>query len=220
MDQKTAVIIGASGMVGSFVLEQLLKDERFKLVRSLGRRTLNISHPKLQQEILNFNNTMDYSQKFGEGNVIFCCVGTTRKKVKGDKEEYRKVDFDIPVNAAKIGVDKGYQQYYLVSAIGADSTSSNFYLKLKGETENAIQAMPIESIGIFQPSILLGSREESRPGEQTMQKLMKIFSRLLIGSFKKYRAIDAKEVANAMVEASHVNKTGVTWYKYAEMVNL
>ena len=218
MDQKIAVIIGASGMVGSQVLEELLKDENFKLIRSLVRKPLDISHPKLQQEIVNFNNSMDYSQKFGEGDVIFCCVGTTQKKVNGDKEEYRKVDFDIPVNAAKIGIENGFQQYYLVSAIGADDKSSNFYLKLKGETENAIKGIPFKSIGIFQPSILLGNRDENRPGEKVMQKLMKFFSRLLIGSFKKYRAIDALDVAKAMVKASHEEKPGVTWYKYQEMM--
>ena len=219
MNQKIAVIIGASGMVGSQVLEQLLKDDDFKLVRSLGRKTLDISHPKLQQEIVNFNNTMDLRQKFGEGDVIFCCVGTTQKKVNGDKEEYRKVDFKIPVNAAKIGIENGFQQYYLVSAIGADLKSSNFYLKIKGETEDAIKVLPFKSIGFFQPSILLGSRNESRPGEKAMQKLMKFFSRLLIGSFKKYRAIDALDVAKAMIEVSKKEIPGVHWYKYEEMIN-
>ena len=219
MNQKIAVIIGASGMVGSEVLDQLLNDEDFKLVRSLVRKPSDISNPKLQQEIVNFNNTMDYSQKFGEGDVIFCCVGTTQKKVKGDKEEYRKVDFDIPVNAAKIGIENGFQQYFLVSAIGADIKSSNFYLKLKGETEDAIKVFPYKSIGFFQPSILLGSRDENRPGEKTMQKLMKFFSRLLIGSFKKYRAIDAVDVAKSMVKASKEEIPGVHWYKYQEMTN-
>lgn len=217
MNQKVAVIIGASGMVGSQVLDQLLKDEAFSLVRSLVRKSSAITHPKLKQEIVNFNNTMDFSQKFGGGNVIFCCVGTTQKKVKGDKEAYRKVDFDIPVNAAKIGIENGFAQYYLVSAIGADSKSANFYLKLKGESEDAIKALPYKSIGFFHPSILLGSRDENRPGEKAMQKLMKFFSRLLIGSFKKYRAIDALDVAKAMVNASKENNPGVHWYKYEEM---
>lgn len=219
MNQKTAVIIGASGMVGSQVLEVLLKDDSFKLIKSLVRKPSGISDPKLQEVIVNFNNSMDYSQKFGEGDVIFCCVGTTQKKVKGDKEEYRKVDFDIPVNAANIGIENGFQQYYLVSAIGADQKSSNFYLKLKGETENAIKEISFKSIGFFQPSILLGNRTENRPGEHTMQKLMKFFSRLLIGSFKKYRAIDARDVAKAMIKASHEEKAGVHWYKYEEMMN-
>ena len=219
MNQKIAVIIGASGMVGSQVLEQLLDDENFKLVRSLVRKIAEVSHPKLQQEIVNFNNSMDFRQKFGEGNVIFCCVGTTQKKVKGDKEEYRKVDFDIPVNAAKFGNENGFQQYFLVSSVGADSKSSNFYLKLKGESEDAIKDIPYQTIGFFHPSILLGSRNESRPGEKAIQNLMKFFSRLLIGSFKKYRAIDAHDVAKAMIKASKKEKPGVHWYKFDEMMN-
>lgn len=206
-------------MVGSLVLEELLKDDHFKWVRVLVRKSLAISHPKLQQEIVDFSNVADYSNKFGEGNVIFCCVGTTQKKVKGDKDEYRKVDFDIPVNAAKIGIEKDFQQYYLVSAIGADNKSSNFYLKLKGETEDAVKGFAFKSIGFFQPSILLGSRTDNRPAEKVMQKLMKFFSRLLIGSFKKYRAIDALDVAKAMVKASKDDKPGVHWYRFDEMKN-
>lgn len=220
MNTQIAVVIGASGLIGSQVLEQLLNDPTFSLVRVLVRKPLEIQHSKLQQEIVNFNDTEDYENKLGTGNCIFCCVGTTQKKVHGNKEDYRKVDFDIPVNAAKLGISGGFKKYFLVSAIGASAHSNNFYLKLKGETEDAIKEFNYESIGIFQPSILLGARNEKRSGEAIMKKLMKLFSLFLIGSIKKYRAIDAVDVAKAMIEESKRSNPGVHYFTYEAMQDL
>ena len=97
MNEQIALVIGATGLTGNFVVEELLKDEAFKTVRVLARKKVNKVHPKLQQEIVNLNDLNDYSDKFGEGDVIFCCIGTTQKKVKGDKLLYEKIDYDIPV---------------------------------------------------------------------------------------------------------------------------
>lgn len=218
MNPKIAVVVGSSGMIGSILVKELLKDDTFSMVRILVRKLQDISNSKLQQEVVNFNNINDYEQKMGKGDVLFCCIGTTQKKVKGDKVEYRKIDYDIPVNAAKIGIENGFSEYYLVSAIGANADSSNFYLKLKGETENAIKEFPYKNIGFFQPSILLGHREEYRAGEESMKKLMKFFSKLLIGSFRKYRAIDALDVAKSMINKSKKNESGVHYLTYKEMV--
>jgi uncharacterized protein YbjT (DUF2867 family) len=190
------------------------------LIRILVRKNLEIEHPKLQQEIVNFNDIRDYENKLGNGDCIFCCVGTTQKKVHGNKDAYRKVDFSIPLNAAKLGISKGFKKYFLVSAIGANAHSNNFYLKLKGETEDAIKEFNYESLGIFQPSILLGARNEKRSGEAIMKKLMKLFSLFLIGSIKKYRAINAVDVAKAMIEESKKPKSGVYYFTYEEMEDL
>lgn len=219
MNDLTAVVIGATGLIGSQLTEQLLNDPAFKTVRALVRRPLGIDHPKLEQQITNFNDLNDYTQKFGQGDVIFCSVGTTQKKVHGDKDAYKKVDFDISVHAAKIGNANNFRKYMLVSAIGANENSSNFYLKLKGETELAIRKFNFQSIGIFQPSILLGNRTEVRNGEKAMQKLMKIFSGLLIGPLKKYRPIDAADVAKAMIQVAKQDHPGVHYFTYTEMVN-
>ena len=218
-DQK-AVVLGATGLIGSQVVDELLKDDSFSIVKVLTRRSLSIIHPKLLQEIVDFTNIDEYTDKFGQGDVIFCCVGTTQKNVKGDRLAYRKVDYDIPVNAAAIGISNNFKKFMIVSSVGADAGSSNFYLQLKGETENALKEFPFESIGIFQPSILLGNRAEVRAGEKVMQKLMKLFSRLLIGSLKKYRAIDSRDVANAMVLESKQNNPGVHYRGYTEMMDL
>src|SRR5690606_361824 len=145
--------IGATGLIGHILVEYLLKDPAFRNVRILVREKTGLSHIKLEEKVVNFNDIDDYTQKFGRGDVIFSCVGTTQKKVKGDKLAYKKVDYDIPVNAAKIGIENGFKKFMLVSSVGADATAKNFYLKLKGETEDALKEFSFENISFFQPSI-------------------------------------------------------------------
>jgi uncharacterized protein YbjT (DUF2867 family) len=220
MNELTAVIIGATGLTGNLVVEELLKDDDFTTVRVLARRNVNIIHPKLQQEILNFTNVDEYAKKFGEGDIIFCCIGTTQKKVKGDKNLYKQIDYDIPVNAATIGIAKGFKKFLIVSAIGANENSSNFYLNLKGKTENALKQFHFDSLDIFQPSILNGNRNETRIGEKIIQSLLDIVSFLFLGPLKKYHAIGADNVAKAMVYASKQIKNGVHYYSYQQMMEM
>ena len=220
MKELTAVVIGATGLTGSLLVEELKKDSDFKTVRTLVRTAANINHPKLEQRIVNFNDFDDYTQKFGEGDIIFCCVGTTQKKVHKDKEAYKKVDFHIPANAAQIGISKGFKQFLIVSAIGANENSSNFYLSLKGKTESQIKQFPFDSIGIFQPSILNGNRKESRIGERLAQIIMDLLSFLLLGALKKFRSIGADNVAKAMLRASKKQTPGIHYYQYADMMYL
>ncbi len=220
MSELTAVIIGATGLTGSLVLEELLKDPDFNKVRVLTRRTVNTIHPKLQQEIVNFNNLDEYTKKFGEGDVIFCCIGTTQKKVKGDKELYKQIDYDIPVNAASIGIAKGFKKFLIISAIGANEVSSNFYHSLKGKTENALKQFHFDSLDIFQPSLLNGNRNETRVLEKIIQGVMDIVSFLFLGPLKKYHAIGADNVAKSMVYAATQNKNGVHYYTYQEMMEM
>ena len=220
MNEQTALVIGASGLIGSFVVEELLRDASFKTVRALVRKKLNIDHPKFQQTIVNFNDINDYADKFGFGDVIFCCIGTTQKKVKGDKIAYEKIDFDIPINAARMGIVNKFKKFFIVSSVGANENASNFYLQLKGKTENALQQFSYQSIGIFRPSTLLGNRKEIRPAEKVMQKIMKTISGLFSGSLKKYRAIYASDVAKAMVKESKKENPGVHIFEYKEMMDL
>ncbi len=220
MNELTAVVLGATGLTGNLLLHELLKDKDFKIVRILVRRNVNIAHPKLQQEIVNFDDIDDYSNKFGEGDVIFSCIGTTQKKVKGDKILYKKIDFDIPVDAARIGISKNFKKFLIVSAIGANATASNFYLRLKGKTENAIKEYPFKSIGIFQPSIINGNRIENRIFEKIAQAIMGLISFSFFGPLEKYKAIGADNIARAMVNESKQKKSGVHYYRYNEMIDL
>lgn len=220
MYRKTAVVLGATGLIGEHLVQELLKNEYFGKVRILVRRPVTIEHPKADVQIVNFNDEKDIAAKLDIGDVIFCCIGTTRKKVKGNKTEYRKVDYDIPIITARLGVQHGFSQFLLVSAIAANPAAGNFYLQLKGCIEEDITALPFEGIHIFRPSMLLGKRIEFRPGERIGKAVMKAVSFLLIGAWRKYRPVHASVVAQAMVAAANKEITGVHLYEYDEMNNL
>ncbi|HTN07559.1 NAD(P)H-binding protein [Agriterribacter sp.] len=217
MQVKTAVLLGATGLTGNHLLHLLLADDYFTTVRVLVRKPFAFMHPRLEVRVTDFDDHDNFHNALGKGDVIFCCTGTTMKKVKGDKALYRRIDFDIPVHAAQWGIDNGFSQYLVVSAIGANAKSSNFYLHLKGSMEAAIHALPYRSLHIFHPSLLLGSREEKRKGEKLAQSIMPALSFLLAGSLKKYRAIEAPDVAKAMLAAAKSGKTGINVYEYAQM---
>ncbi|MBA4139442.1 MAG: NAD(P)H-binding protein, partial [Segetibacter sp.] len=164
MQPLTAIVLGATGLIGGQLVERLLNDDDFEKVKILVRRPVELANKKLEVQIVNFDNLADFRAKLGSGDCIFCCIGTTQKQVKGDKTAYRKVDFDIPVNAAKMGKDAGFKKYLLVSSVGAKASARNFYLKLKGEVEKAIAEQHFESFHVFRPSMLLGDRKEVRLG--------------------------------------------------------
>ena len=220
MDKRVAVVIGATGLIGSQLVEKLLKEDSFDTIRVLVRRPYEKHHPKLEVFITDFSNLVDYTNKLGSGTAIFCSIGTTNKKMKGDKVAYRKIDFDIAVNGAKLGKEAGFSQYLLVSSVGADIKAKGFYLKLKGEVESAITNLNYAAFHIFQPSFLLGTRNEFRFGELTMKNIFKTISSFLSGKWEKYRAIEASVVAEAMIEASKLNKKGQFIYQYHEMKEL
>jgi len=214
----TAVVLGATGLIGEQLVQQLLADPAFSKVRILVRRQVKLSHPKLEMQIVNFDNLVEYRSKLGQGDCIFCCIGTTQKKVKGDKNKYRKIDVDIPVNAAKMGKDAGFTGYLLVSAVGANSHAANFYLRLKGEVEREIADLNFVSFHAFRPSILLGERKEFRLGEIIGKGVMKGISGLFFGNLKKYKGIDGADVAKAMVAAAKSNGKGMFVHHYEDMI--
>jgi len=214
MNGQTAVVLGATGLIGSHLLEQLLNDDAFTKVRVLVRRPLELQHPKLEVYITDFSNYADYQTKLGTGDCIFSCIGTTNANVKGDKALYRTIDFDIPVNAARFGKEAGFQQFLLVSAAGANSKSFFFYPRLKGEVEEVIATFRFKSFHVFRPSFLLGNRKEQRAGESIGKNLFQFFS-FFIPS--KYRGIQATDVAKAMINAAKEGKEGVKAYYYRNM---
>lgn len=220
MNEHTAVVIGASGLIGSHLVEQMLQDGYYDSVRILVRRKLPFSHLKLQQEIVNFDDPDDFKNKFGKGDSIFCCVGTTLKKVKGDIKAYEKIDVDIPATAARIGIEKGFRKYLVISSVGANPNSKNFYLGLKGKMENSLKEFSYDTISIFRPGQLLGERNEYRRGEKILQATTKFMSHLLFGSLKKYHSIAAKDVAKAMIAESKKAERGIHILEYDEMMQL
>lgn len=220
MEKLTAVVLGATGLIGEQVVQQLLVDPAYSKVRILVRRQADLSHTKLETEVVNFDDLIEFRNKLGRGDCIFCCVGTTNNKVKGDKTAYRKVDFDIPVNAAKMGKEAGFSNYLLVSAVGANPAAFNFYLKLKGEAEQKIADLKFTGFHVFRPGILLGKRKEFRMGESIAKVAMKVLSVLFIGTLKKYKGIEGLLVAKAMITAAKSGKKGMFIHQYTEMITL
>jgi uncharacterized protein YbjT (DUF2867 family) len=214
----TAVVLGATGLIGEQLVQQLLDDAAFSNVRILVRRPVQLSHPKLEVEIVHFDDLNEYRSKLGRGDCIFCCIGTTDGKVKGDKAAYRKIDFDIAVNAAKLGKDAGFTSYLLVSSVGANEKAGNFYLKLKGEVETVIAALGFLSFHIFRPSILLGKRKEFRFGEVIGKGVMRALSVLFVGPLQKYKGVEARTVAKAMIIVARSGNKGKFIYHYSDIV--
>ena len=220
MDQ-TATLIGASGLIGSHLLQLLLKDNTFSTVKIIVRRPQLLRDPKLQEIVIDFEDKKALEQAIAGSAVVFSAVGTTQKKVKGDKNAYRKVDFDIPVNAAKAAAKFGVYSFSLVSSVGANAANNNnFYLKLKGIVEEAVSKESIPQLHIMRPSMLLGDRKEKRIGESIAAVLMPIFSIFLFGKFAKYKAIKAEDVAKAMLQASKSPVKGIHIYEYEEIKKL
>lgn len=216
---KTAALLGATGMTGSYLLELLLNDPYFDSVRVIVRRPFPSLVPKMEMKLVDFNDYESLKLAIDGSDVLFCAIGTTRKKVKGNKDLYRKIDFDIPVKAARICKETGCKKFVIITSVGANSKSKTFYLKLKGEVEEAVIATGIESIHIMQPSVLTGERQERRTGERFMQGAMNFISAVLPGSLKKYRAVPGRDVAAAMLKAGKSEETGVMKYRYDQIVS-
>ena len=202
-----AVIAGASGLIGSSLLEQLLVSPQYDEVVVLVRKQLLVTHKKLVQVILDFYHLEDH-QALITGHAVFCCLGSTRKKTP-DLTQYRKIDYEYPLQLAQIAVENQVMHYHLVSALGADPKSSNFYSRMKGEIEEAIKRTGIKCLHIYEPSILTGNRQESRPMERFAITLMTAVNPLLIGKLNKYRSIPAATVARAMFKQSLKTEEGI-----------
>jgi uncharacterized protein YbjT (DUF2867 family) len=217
MAQKTATLVGATGLIGGQILQQLLEDPDFAIIKVLVRRPIDLTHPKVQLIILDFADEAAYQAAIAGSDEVFCSVGTTLKQVNSDMVAYRKIDYDIPVNAARFCAATACPKFLLVSSIGADSQSRNFYLKLKGEVEEKVGSLGLPTVSIFRPSMLLGQRAEFRLGERIGQVLMGVLGFLIPA---QYKAIDVKTVAKAMVAVAKKDTVGVQFYTYAEMMGL
>lgn len=192
-----ATLIGATGLIGSHLLDLLLADEYFDSVRILIRRPMEFTHPKLEKKMVDFSDMESFRLALEDSDVVFCSIGTTQKKVKGDKEAYRKIDYDITVNAARFCKLNGCENFIFVSSVGANSKSNNFYLKLKGEIEEEVKTVGLTNVYIMQPSLLLGNRKESRFGEKIAQWVMPVISFVLP---RKYKPVKAENVASEMIK--------------------
>lgn len=209
---KTALVLGASGLVGSHCLQLLLDNAAYDKIIVWLRKPLPVQHAKLQQEIIAFDQLSQYADKLKNVQEIFCCLGTTIKKA-GSPEAFYKVDFTYPHEIAKLAAQTGVQQFLIVTALGANSRSSIFYNRVKGEIETALGKLALPGLQIFRPSLLLGERQEFRLGERIGASVFKALSFAFIGPLRRYRAIEASVVAEAMIRIAQKNLTGVNIFE-------
>jgi uncharacterized protein YbjT (DUF2867 family) len=210
----TATIIGATGLIGGYLLEELLKNDLYDTIRILVRRPVESNHPKLEKKLVDFSDTESFRLALEGSDTVFCAIGTTQQKVKGDKAAYRKIDYDITVNAARFCKLNGCETFCFVSSVGANSKSGNFYLQLKGEIEEAVKATGLRSVSIMRPSVLLGDRKEFRLGEKISKGIMATFT-FLIPS--KYKPVHGRDVAKAMIILAAKKTEGIQVYQYHEI---
>lgn len=211
-NNRKAIIVGATGLVGNELVQQLLQSESYDSITILVRTPISIQHPKLTQIRLNFNELDSYEEEFAVHDV-FCCLGTTIKKA-GSQEAFKKVDYEYPLHAATLSKKQGVRQFFVISAIGANSKSRIFYSRTKGELEDALQRLQFPSLHIFRPSLLLGQRKEFRFGEKLASIISPVFAPLFIGKFKKYKPVQASELAQTMLRIALNNRTGNYVYEW------
>jgi uncharacterized protein YbjT (DUF2867 family) len=214
---RTAWLAGATGLVGGFVLKQLIASDRYVRVVVLTRRMVHTEDPKVDQRVVNFDHLADMDLPAAED--AFCALGTTIKKA-GSQEAFRHIDLDFPLALASKALARNAKQFLLVSSVGAHAQSRNFYLRTKGELEEAVSELPFKAVHIFRPSILVGPREERRVAERAGLVFMKLASPMLIGGLRRYRAIEAQDVAISMMSAAAMERSGKTEYEYDQMMAL
>jgi uncharacterized protein YbjT (DUF2867 family) len=215
---KKAILFGASGFIGSYLLNELLNSPDYDLVTVVVRKSLNISHVKLKTIIGDYQSLTAIKENLIADDV-FITLGTTRKRTP-DRDEYYKIDHDYPVLAAKIAKENGAKSVFLVTAVGADTNSKFFYVKTKGEVERDIINLNYDHTHIFQPSMLLGNREEHRPLEKLIMKVWPVINPLLSGKLNCYRGIEGKDVAKAMSMAARNQSDKVKIYRWQEITDL
>ena len=208
MEQKIALIAGASGLTGHSLIRLLLKSDDYHKVIALVRKPLGAGHDKLEEAVVDFDRLPDMTD-FPMASDVFCCLGTTIKKA-GSREAFYKVDFTYPYELAKRALKEGAQRFFLVSALGANKKSGIFYNRVKGELEDQLSFLDYRTIYIFRPSLLLGKRNERRPGERFAQVVSRIIP--FIGPFKKYKPIRGEKVADAIMKVALQNDKGCYFY--------
>ena len=215
-DMRTAIVLGATGLVGKQLLRQLLADKRFVKVKVFVRRNTGLAHSKLESYVVNFDNPVLW-QHLVTGDVLFSTLGTTLRKA-GSQEAQYKVDYTYQYQMAKIAVENGVKIYVLVSAAFSSPDAGVFYSRIKGELERDVAKLAFKSIHIIRPGVLAGRREKTRWGE----KLGAAGSRLvsLLPGLKKYRPVKDLEVARAMINASMSSSNGMHTYTLGEVAEL
>ena len=200
---KTALLFGSSGLVGGHLLIQLINDNKYSKIKLFIRKDPEISDPKVEVIKTNFNNLQNHKEDI-KGDDCFFCIGTTKQN-SPDKNEYRRVELDMPKEIAQIAKLNSVNSFVFVSSGYADPKSSGDYLKFKGEVEEELKKLNFPKLGIMRPSFLLGDRKEKRIGEKIGIFIFKLLSPLFLGPIKKMKPIHSATVAKAMIRTANEN---------------
>lgn len=200
--KKRVIVVGATGLVGSHLVEQLASDERFLKIVSVTRRPVSYESSKIENVVVDFARLAEFENAF-KGDILFSCLGTTLKQA-GSMTAQRRVDVDYQWQAAQLAVEQGVSDYILVSSSGANAKSLSPYLKMKGELEQDIKTLSFEHITILQPSLLLGERADSRTAEGIGGLVLPLLCKL--PGFGRYKPIYGSQVATKMIEVCFQNK--------------
>jgi len=215
---KTAIVIGATGLIGKHLTKLLLDDPAYSSVKVFVRRTLNISNPKLEEHVVDFDEISIWKDKI-TGDELYSAMGTTIIKA-GSKEAQYKIDVTYQYEFAKAAVENGVRDYFLVSSSGANVKSKLFYMRIKGELEEKVRLLSFNKIRIFRPSLLLGERDKKRFGEKAAERLLKIVVPIF-PFLKNQRPIEGEKVAGAMiVSANETDDERIKIFEPMDIFNL
>ncbi|WMT43186.1 oxidoreductase [Paenibacillus sp. D2_2] len=215
---RSALVVGATGLVGIDLVKLLCNSEKYDLVKIIVRRPVEYSHPKLEVHICDFDKLT--SQDIGEVQDVFCCMGTTIKKA-GSREAFKKVDFEYPRTIAALAKKQGAEHFIIITAMGANEKSLSHYGRVKGQIEKELIAMDFLRLSILRPSLLTGSRSEFRLGERIGALVLKVINPIFVGTMRKYRSISGQQVAYAMKSiALSRNEQKVTIYPSDEIAKI
>jgi uncharacterized protein YbjT (DUF2867 family) len=209
--RRSALIVGATGLVGRHCLAALLEDDEYESVAVLARRSFAREHPKLRAHVMDFDEPASY-RRLAVGNDVFCCLGTTIRTA-GSQQAFSKVDFSYPVAVAEAALANGAEQFLIVSALGANPNARAFYSRVKGAVERAVTGMPFKAVHVFRPSLLVGNRAEFRLAERVAISTLTPLSFLFAGPLRRYRPIQASVVGERMVTVAKMQLTGVHVYE-------
>ena len=194
---KTAIILGATGLTGSTLLNKLVEDSRYSKIKLFSRSSIGLKNDKIEEHLVDLLELEKYASDF-TADEVYCCIGTTQAKTP-DEETYHKIDYGIPVTAAKLAKKNNIQSFLVISALGANVRSKFFYNRTKGEMERDVLAEKLPQTYIFQPSLIGGERKEKRKFEAAWKKIMTVGNYLLVGPLKKFRSIHPNAIADAMI---------------------
>ena len=213
---KTVVLVGATGLIGNALLHELIQETKVSEIRIFVRRKIDGLPDKVKQIITDFQD-LTLLKEHVIGDVIYCCIGTTRKKTP-DLTNYRNIDFGINIGMSKLAKENGISTVHLISAMGASTLARIFYSKLKGEIEEALKALQFPNCYIYQPSMLIGTRSESRPLEFVAQKLMLLFEGFRLLPKNEYHSIHAETIAKSMIKTLGEEVEGIHIQRYQDMI--